>query len=136
MQSVNISTVDEISCKSLHIITLLSIKQMAILHLFLCGVMKGIFTTLSRSLREYFDGTNAYKHVRNALDTLCDSKLHHHGNHYQEKRVMKEWMEEGKDRSAEIQQVREGGREGEKGGGGREAEQQRRVHAQRVGTQR
>lgn len=26
----------------------------------------------------------------NALDTLCDSKLHHHGNHYQEKRVMKE----------------------------------------------
>lgn len=70
MQSVNISTVDEISYKSLYIITLLSIKQMAILHLFLCGVMKGILMMLSRSLREYFDGTNTHEHVHNALDTL------------------------------------------------------------------
>lgn len=33
LQSVNISAVDEISYKSLYIITLLSIKQMAIVHL-------------------------------------------------------------------------------------------------------
>ena len=46
--------------------------------------------------------------MHNALDTLCDSKLHHHGNHYQKKRVMKEWMEEGgEDRSAGKQRDRE-----------------------------
>lgn len=123
------STVEEISYKSLSIITLLSIKQMAILHLFLCGVMKGIFMMLSRSLRDYFDGTNTHEHLHNALDTSCDSKLHHHGNHYQEERVMKEWMEEGEDRSRELQQDRE--RWGKEG-----AERQRRVHAQRVETQR
>lgn len=119
MQSVNISTVDEINYKSLYIITLLSIKQMAILHLFLCGVIKGIFMMFSRSLREYFDGTNTYEHVHNAPNTLCGSKLYHHGNHYQEKWVMKERMEKGKDRSSEIQYDRERRKEG----GGRKTEE-------------
>ena len=118
VQSVNISTVDEINYKSLYIITLLSIKQMAILHVFLCGIMKGIFMMFSRSLREYFDGTNTYEHVHKALNTLCGSKLRHHGNLCQEKWVMKERMDEGKDRSTEIQYNRDRRREG----GGREAE--------------
>lgn len=74
---------------------------------------------LSRSLREYFEGTNTYEHVCNALDTSCDSKLHHHGNYYQENWVIKEWMEEGEDRITAIQQDRERKR---KRGGGREAE--------------
>lgn len=110
------STVEEISYKSLSIITLLSIKQMAILHLFLCGVMKGIFMILSRSLREYFDGTNTHEHVHNALDTSCDSKLHHHGNHYQEERVMKEWMEEGETEAESYSKTeRDGGRREQRG---------------------
>lgn len=57
VQSVNISTVNEISYKSLSVITLLSITQMAVL-LFPCGVMKGTLVMLSRPQREYFDGTN------------------------------------------------------------------------------
>lgn len=90
---------------------------MAILHLFPCGVMKGIFMMLSRSLRGYFEGTNTYEHVCNALDTSCDSKLHHHGNYYQENWVIKEWMEEGEDRITAIQQDRE--RKRKRGGGQR-----------------
>lgn len=38
--------------------------------------------------------------VHNALDTSCGSKLHHHGNHYQEKRVMKERTEVRKEGGA------------------------------------
>lgn len=52
--------------------------------------------------------------------TLYDSKLHHHGNHYQEKWVIKECMEEGEDRSAKLQQDRQSEKETE--GGGRETE--------------
>lgn len=59
---------------------------MAILHLFLCGEnerdSRDVFKV---SGRIFFNGTNAHELVHNALDTLCDSKLHHHGNHYQEK---------------------------------------------------
>lgn len=76
----------------------------------------GLWKGFSTSLREYFDEANTYEHAHNALDTLCDSKLHHHGNHYQEKKVIKKRWGRQKHRCTARMSEREGeveeGREG------------------------
>lgn len=41
--------------------------------------------------------------MRITPDTLCDSKLHHHGNHYQENWVIRECLEVVGDRSVQLQ---------------------------------
>lgn len=87
---------------------------MGIFHLFLCGAMKGVLWRLLGSLGEHFDRTITHVHVHITLDTLCDSKLHHHGNHYQENWVIRKCMEVGEDRSARLQ--RDGESEGEETG--------------------
>lgn len=68
----------------------------------------GLWKGFSTSLREYFDETNTYEHAHNALDTLCDSKLHHHGNHYQEKKVIKKRWGRQKHRCTARMSEREG----------------------------
>lgn len=54
--------------------------------------------------------------MRITLDTLCDSKLHHHGNHYQENWVIRECLGVVGDRGATQSSGREefmpGGQEG------------------------
>lgn len=98
---------------------------MGIFHLLLCGAMKGVLWRLLGSLGEYFDRTITHVHVHITLDTLCDSKLHHHGNHYQENWVIRECMEVGgrQKRTAPARWRERGRRDGG------------RVHAQRAERQ-
>lgn len=76
--------------------------------------MKGILLMLSRSPRK-FTGTTTYDHMHNALNT-CDSKLHPHGNHYQEKWGIKACIVEREERGTKLQQDRDSERETEGGG--------------------